>query len=139
MKPGGTEGGSATFLGGAGLLVGGLGLYLFLDSVRVTSGNAGWISGWLYGSTGWETTSMGLLFAPFFLGVVTMFYDSQLAVGRWLTGLGILIIILEILSRVRFVFDMKTSHLLLVLAMMAAGTGMVLRSFRDGGGDPNAS
>ena len=46
MKPGGTEGGQAAFKAGVGLLLAGLALYLFFDSVYVTTGGGGWISGW---------------------------------------------------------------------------------------------
>ena len=39
---------------------------------------------------------------------------------------------IEILSRIQFLMQMKTSNLLLMLGMIAAGMGMMLRSFRDG-------
>jgi hypothetical protein len=40
--------------------------------------------------------------------------------------------VIEILSRIQFLMQMKTSNLLLMLGMVAAGIGMMLRSFRDG-------
>ena len=41
-------------------------------------------------------------------------------------------IFVEILSRVRFVLNMKTSSLLLVLGMVAAGAGLLARSYMIG-------
>ena len=78
MKPGGTEGGEKAFIAGLGLVLFGLGLYLFLDSVRVTSAPSGWISGRMNGGRGMgETTSMGLVFVPFLVGIVVLFFGSE--------------------------------------------------------------
>ena len=134
MKPGGSDGGTGEFIGGLGLLLTALGLYLFLDSVRVTSDGAGMVSSWLHGGTGWDTASKGIVFLPFFAGVVALFFDSKMRLGWWLLGTGVAIILLEILSRLRFVFDMKTSHLVLILTVFFGGIGLVLRSFRQGAG-----
>jgi hypothetical protein len=38
---------------------------------------------------------------------------------------------IEILSRIRFQMGMPVSNLLLMLGMIAAGIGMMLRSFKD--------
>ncbi|MGJ8698259.1 MAG: hypothetical protein ACSHYF_18205 [Verrucomicrobiaceae bacterium] len=135
MKPGGTEGGEKAFLAGAGLILFGLGLYLFLDSVRVTSAPYGWVSGRFGGRGGMgETTSMGIIFVPFLAGVVVLFFDAGKRWAWWLAGLGLAVITVEILSRVRFVLDMKTTHLLLVMGMVAAGAGLLLRSYVIGSG-----
>ena len=131
MKPGGTEGGVAEFKGGIGVIVAATALYLFFDSVHVGAHGAGLMAGYLgLGST----TSAGLIFLPFIIGVAMMFYDSSSRLGAALFWGGLGVIAVEILSRVRFSFDMKTSHLLLVLAMFGAGVGLILRSFRDGSG-----
>ena len=131
MKPGGTEGGEKAFIAGAGLLLFALGLYLFLDSVKVTSAPFGAISGRMgRGGQGmWETTSMGIIFVPFLAGVVVLFFDAEKRWAWWLTGLGLAVIVIEIISRIRFILDMKTTHLLLVLGMIAAGAGLLLRSY----------
>ena len=132
MKPGGTEGGERAFLTGAGLVLLGLGLYLFLDSVQVTSAPYGWISSRMGGRGGggiWETTSTGLIFVPFLAGVMILFFDAEKKWPWWLAGLGLAMICIEILSRVRFILNMKTTHLLLVLAMVAAGAGLLARSY----------
>lgn len=130
MKPGGTHGGSGSFLMGGGLILVALGMYLFLDSVRVQSGQYGWVSGAIgRGRQGMETTSMGIVFVPFLIGVAVLFYDSTKRWAWWLFGLGLGVIVVEILSRIRFVLEMKTTHLLMIMVMVAAGAGMALRAF----------
>ncbi len=133
MNPGGTQGGNGLFAAGMGLVLAALGMYLFFDSVRVTAGNYGWVSGWLGGYMGsFQSTSMGVIFVPFMLGVATLFFDASKKWAWALTIVGLAIIALEILSRIRFEMNMKTSHLLMILAMIAAGFGMLARSFKDG-------
>ena len=136
MKPGGSDGGEQAFITGAGLVLFALGLYLFLDSVQVTSAPFGWVSGRMGRGGGGggmlETTSMGLIFVPFLLGVVVLFYDAEKKWAWWLSGLGLAIICVEILSRVRFVLTMKTTSLLIVLGMVAAGAGLLARSYMVG-------
>ena len=48
---------------------------------------------------------------------------------RWYRGIGTLAI--EILSRIQFLFQMKTTHLLGMIVLFAAGVGLMLRSYRD--------
>ena len=48
---------------------------------------------------------------------------------RWYLGIGTLAI--EILSRIQFLFQMKTTHLLGMIVLFAAGVGLMLRSYRD--------
>lgn len=131
LKPGGTEGGDSLFLAGGGLCLLGLGLYLLLDSVRVVSGDFGALSGMLNRGGGMgETTSMGLIFVPFIIGSAVLFYDAAKKWAWGLAGFGLLVIIIEILSRIRFVLNMKTTSLLLIFVMMAAGAGLLARAYR---------
>jgi len=129
---GGTEGGAGKFLIGFGLAA--LALYLFFDSVRVATGDLGLFSGLARrhaGSGMWETTSMGLLFVPFFLGVLALFYDARM---KWAWGLmwfGVAVLVIEILSRIRFFLNMKTTHLLGMIVLFAAGAALMIRSYRD--------
>ena len=53
MKPGGSEGGEGAFVLGAGLVLCALGIYLFFDSVRVTSGGC-WCDFGPDGARGWR-------------------------------------------------------------------------------------
>jgi len=140
---GGTEGGLGMFTAGIGVFLAGLALYLFLDSVHASTMGAGVLSGAIGRRGGmWETTSMGILFVPFFLGVIALFYNSRMKWAWWLTYFGIGILVVEIFSRIRFRLEMKMTSLLLVIVLFSAGIGLILRSYRDkgttkdsGGGD----
>ncbi len=137
---GGTEGGAGKFLIGFGLAA--LALYLFFDSVRVATGDLGLFSGLARRHAGgglWETTSMGLLFVPFFLGVLALFYDARL---KWAWGLmwfGVAVLVIEILSRIRFFLNMKTTHLLGMIVLFAAGAALMIRSYREEGASQGAA
>lgn len=131
---GGTEGGTGEFLLGFGLAV--LGLYLFFDSVRASTEIHGVVSGMLRRGQGhgiWDTTSMGIIFVPFLIGVIALFYDSSMRWAWVLMWIGLAVIAIEILSRVRFRMDMKTTHLLGMMVLFGAGAGLMLRSYRDQG------
>lgn len=131
LKPGGTEGGETLFLTGGGLSLCGLGLYLLLDSVRVVSGDYGAISGMMNRRGGMgETTSMGIIFVPFLIGAAVLFYDAAKKWAWWLAASGLAIIVIEILSRIRFVLNMKTTHLLLIFVMISAGAGLLAKAYR---------
>jgi len=129
---GGTPGGTGMFF--VGLLLAAVGLYLFLDSVQVITNQMGWMSGgfnrFAMGGNS-PTTSTGILFVPIFIGLVLLFYNSRLMSGWVLFYLGLAILVIEILSRIQFMMQTKTSHLLLMLGMIAAGIGLMLRSFRE--------
>ena len=131
LKPGGTEGGDTLFLTGGGLALFGVGLYLLLDSVRVVSGDYGALSGMMNRRGGMgTTTSMGIIFVPFLIGATVLFYDAAKKWAWWLASAGLAIIVIEILSRVRFVLNMKTTSLLLIFLMIAAGAGLLARAYR---------
>jgi hypothetical protein len=129
---GGTEGGLGQFAIGFGLAM--LALYLFFDSIRVSSG-IGMVSRGLFGGRGsggfWETTSMGIVFMPFFLGVLALFYDAKQKWAWWLMWLGVAVMAVEIISCMRFRFDIKTTHFLGMLTLFAAGAAMMMRSYRE--------
>lgn len=134
MNPGGTEGGTAKFIIGCLLCV--VSVWLFFDSVRVVSSGFGAVSGAMhgYGRRGggaMETTSMGIIFVPFFIGLVALFYNARLKWGWVLFWVGLAIVIIEMVSRLRFRFDMKSSHLMMMIVMFAAGAGLALKGLRE--------
>jgi hypothetical protein len=130
---GGTQGGVGMFFIGLCLAIGAT--WLFFDSVRVGTAGYGWMSGAFHGWRGrggggmLETTSMGIIFVPFFLGVLALFYNSKQKWAWILTTVGVGIIAVEILSRLRFMMYMKTSSLILMIVMFAAGCAFMLRSY----------
>lgn len=130
VKPGGTEGGVILFFGGVVLAA--LAVWFFFDSVIVTTAGHGWLSGAIGGHRGGgagNTASMGVLFVPLVLGLIILFYNAKSPAGWILTGLGVVILVIEILSRVRFAMSLKTTHLILMFVMFAAGIGMLLRGY----------
>jgi len=135
IGPGGTEGGLGKFV--LGLVLAAASLYFFFDSVRVDTTGSGWISGGLRGRGGgggrglWDTTSMGIVFLPFFIGIIALFYDSKKKWAWTVTWIGLAIIVIEILSRIRFMMNIKTSHLMIMFVTFAAGAGLMLQSYRD--------
>lgn len=131
---GGTPGGLSEF--SIGIVLAGLAVYLFLDSVTVSTGIgviAGSLNGIFGGMVG-NTASSGLVFIPFFIGVTALFYDSRQRWGWTVMYLGLAFIIIEIMSQIRFLVQMKVSHLLGIIVLLAAGTGLMLRSYRDQSG-----
>ena len=133
LEPGGRPGGEVKFLIGSVLAV--IGVWLFFDSVQFTSAHGGLISNALGrngGGGGYrETTSMGILLVPLFAGVVGLFFDVR---QRWawiLTGLGIAVLGVEIVSRFRPVFAVKATHLFLMILLIAGGLGLMLRGYLE--------
>ncbi len=131
---GGTPGGLNLFVGGAALSA--VSAWFFVDSVRVTTYGNGWVSRGLGGIGG--TGSMGVIFLPFFIGVVGLFYDASKRWGWALMGVGLAVIVIEILSRLRFFLDLKLSHFMIMLISFAAGLGLMLRALRAMPADPDA-
>jgi len=129
---GGTEGGTGMF--GLGVVMALAAVYIFFDSIRVSTGHAGVVSG-LIGGGGQgrliETTSMGIVFVPFFAGVFSLFVNSRQKWAWVLTYAGIAILAIEVLSRVRFVIDTKLTHFLVVIVLFAAGCAFMFRSYRE--------
>lgn len=128
---GGTEGGIGLWT--AGFALAALSLWFLFDSVNVSTGTHGLFSGFMRSQFqgSFQTTSMGLIFVPFFLGVVALFYDAK---WKWAWGLmyvGLGIISIEILSHIRFIMHMKSSHLLLLIVLFGAGVAMMLRSYKE--------
>ena len=136
---GGTDGGVGLFF--FGLVMAVAGVYFFFDSVRVHAGHAGALSGMMGGGRGRggiiDTTSMGILFVPFFIGVFALFVDAHRKWAWILTYVGIAILAIEILSRIRFIVDTKLTHLLGMIVLFAAGCALMFRSYRDGGSSIN--
>jgi uncharacterized protein len=129
MQPGGTKGGTGEFIGGLALTA--LGFWLILDSVQVHTGRVGWFSGVIGGARGgaWGSTSMGIVFVPFLIGVFVLFFDARAKWAWFLSVLGLLVVLIEILSRIQFVMNSKTSHVLLMLGMIAGGAGLMFKAY----------
>ncbi|MEO0414511.1 MAG: hypothetical protein AAF226_06110, partial [Verrucomicrobiota bacterium] len=137
LEPGGRPGGEVKFLIGA--ILTGIGLWLFFDSVRFSSGHGGLISGMMRGGRGGggggrgmgETTSMGIILVPLFIGVIALFFDVKKAWAWCVTGFGILVLAVEIVSRLRPIFEVKATHGIMMLVLIAGGLGFMLKGYMD--------
>jgi hypothetical protein len=133
IKPGGSEGGVGKFM--LGLLLSAVALYFFFDSVRMSTRGAGLISGGLRGRGGGgglgETTSMGIIFLPFIVGLIALFYNAKQKWAWAVTWIGVAVLAIEILSRIRPHLEIKTSHLMIMMVTFSAGVGLILQSYRD--------
>jgi len=120
---------------GLGVILAVAAVYIFFDSVRVSTGHAGVVSGLIDGGRGQgrliETTSMGIVFLPFFLGVFSLFVNAHRKWAWVLTYAGMAILAIEVLSRVRFIIDTKMTHFLAMLILFAAGCALIFRSYRE--------
>lgn len=133
---GGTEGGVETFLIGLGLA--GLGIYLFFDSVHMSTAGMGLVSGMMGRGRGghgggmgmWETTSMGIVFVPFAIGVFCLFVNARRTWAWVLTHIGLAIIAIEILSRIRFLINTKLTHFLGMLILFLFGCALMFKSYK---------
>ena len=105
-------------------------LWFLFDSVRVSSGGHGAITGFIHQrmNNGFETASMGLIFVPFVLGIISLIYTEGKKWTWFLTFSGISIILIEMLSRIRFLMNIKSSYLIIIFIMFSIGLGLILKS-----------
>jgi hypothetical protein len=117
---GGTSGGLAPFLCGFVLAV--AGAYLLLQRVTVAS-SGGW---YFYGYN-----AFGLSLVPFFAGVGVLAYSGKNLLGWLLMVAGFTIILAGVLMNLQIWFSPTSLFdTLLILLMLAAGLGLMLRALR---------
>ena len=123
---GGTRGGIGEFV--AGIILLGVGGYLFLDNVVVTTG---WDGGWGRFGVGRFTTSFGVALLPLMGGVALLFYDGSSKLGWVLTIASAVAIFVGIVTSLT-VHWRQTSLLvaILIFIAIAGGVGLVARSLR---------
>ena len=116
---GGTSGGVPTFLLGVGMAS--AGAYLLTSRVMVHTG------GWRI----WGYSGFGLSLIPLLLGIGMLFFDGRSLLGKLLTFIGLVIIFAAIISNMDIYFAQTTLFAtLMMLALLAGGIGLVLRSLR---------
>ena len=116
---GGTPGGVWTFLAGLAMVV--VGGYLLLNQVTVHSGFWSWFGG----------NTFGLTLLPLLVGIGFLFFDARSAVGWVLTALGALIIVAGIIANLQIYFQPTSLYnTLIMLALVAGGLGLIVRSLR---------
>ena len=118
--PGGTPGGTSTFLGGLALVIGGG--YLILNQVTITTGT------WSF----YGYNAFGLSLIPLLIGIGILFFSGRSAVGWFLTLGGALIILVGIIANLHIFFQPTSLfNTLLMLGALAGGLGLIARSLRS--------
>jgi uncharacterized protein len=116
---GGTSGGIGTFFLGLALLV--IGLYLFLSRVIVVS-NFGTLFGF---------SSFGAALIPLILGIALLFFNAK-SIAGWVLSIGSFTVIVVgiILNLTAFFMPTNLPVTLLMLGLIGAGGGLMLRAFK---------
>lgn len=122
---GGTPGGIVPFLLGAGMTV--AGGYLFLSSLRILHG----FWGGLFAVGDFNVTG-GIIMIPFLIGIGIIFYDRSRWYGWVLAAGSLLTLMVGAIASVRFSFaGLSAFDLIVILALLFGGIGLMLRSIRD--------
>lgn len=117
---GGTPGGIGRFF--IGVIMVGIGAYLFLSQVEVTTT---WGRFWGY-------NSFGLSLVPLLLGIGVLFYNGRSVAGWVLTILGFGFIVAGILMHLDIYFRPTSLYnTLVMLVLLAGGFGMIARSLQS--------
>ena len=74
---------------------------------------------------------MGVVLVPLFIGVVALFFDVKKRWAWGLTGIGLVILAVEVVSRFRPVMEIKATHLFILIVLIAGGLGLMLRGYLD--------
>ena len=116
---GGTPGGLGEFFAGLAMAAGGG--YLLLNQVTGTSGY------WQL----WGYNAFGISLIPLLIGIAMVFFDGRSKLGWLLTAFGALVILLGIITNLT-IFFRPTSlfNTLIILALLAAGIGLIARSVK---------
>jgi len=116
---GGTPGGMGQFF--AGFIMAGVGAYLLLNQVQVTT------SWWHF----WGTNTFGLSLLPMLIGIGILFFNGKSVAGWILALLGFAIIIAGILMNMDIYFRQTSLYnTLVMLVLLAGGFGLIVRSLR---------
>lgn len=123
---GGTSGGFMNFF--AGLAMMGVGFYMLLNKIIVTS-SFGMGSG-LYRMGSVSVTS-GMIFIPMIIGIMVIFYDYKKLWGWALAVVSFAAMIFGVISSVQIRMTTMSSFDAIVIFILAfGGLGMFLRSFK---------
>jgi hypothetical protein len=118
---GGTPGGMKTFLLGLVMLI--AGGYLLFDHVQVGGGF------WHWGGFGGHSTSFGITLIPLLFGIGILFVNGKSFVGRFLTGAGLLVILVGIIANLDLRFHQTSLfNMLVMFVLIVGGIGLIVRS-----------
>jgi hypothetical protein len=120
---GGTPGGIGEFF--VGVLVAAVGFYLLFSHVQVHS------SYWSFMGLGGAGRSFGVSLIPLLFGIGILFVNGRSALGWFLAVGGLLFILAGVLMNLDIYFrSTSLMNTLIMLAMIAAGLGLVVKGMR---------
>lgn len=132
---GGTKGGIGRYLIGLTMMC--VGGYIFLSKIMVTSGALAGGFGFgsrLYSAGGFNVTG-GMIFIPFIIGVIMIFWNSRNPFGWILSALSVIALIGGIIASISMrLMPMSAFDILVLLVLMGGGAGLFfssLKSFED--------
>ena len=120
---GGTSGGIVEFF--VGLALAGIGVYLFLDRVQVHT------SFWHFAG---GRSAFGVVLLPLLFGIAILFFNGKSKLGWVLAIGGLAAILVGVISNLDIYFAPTSLVVtLIMLGMLAAGLGLIVRSLRPHG------
>lgn len=107
-----------------GVILLGVGTFMFTNQVSVSSS---WYS-WGFLRFGAYNFSNGLVVMPLIIGIIWMFFNSKSIIAKVITTLGAIFIIITIIMSINIRFERTSLYVyLMIIGMMAAGSGLILR------------
>jgi hypothetical protein len=118
---GGTPGGMRTFL--LGIIMTVVGGYLLMNQVTVYGGF------WNFGFLGGYGRSFGITLLPLLFGIGILFVDGRSFAGRFLVGVGMLVIVTGVIANLDIHFRQTSLfNLLVILVLLVGGIGLIVRA-----------
>lgn len=125
---GGSDGGTATFVVGLIMMIGGA--YLLLNSIIVRP-NMG-LGAVAFSAGGFPVTS-GFIMIPLAFGIGFIFYNSNSWLGWIVAGMSIIALVFGVIANMQLQFArLSLLDLIIILTLLVGGLGLFLRSLRAG-------
>jgi hypothetical protein len=125
---GGTSGGTSGFF--TGLIMMAVGFYMLLNKITITSGFGMGSSIYRFGGSYNLTT--GMIFIPFIIGIIMIFYNSKKPWGWVLSVASLSAMIFGVISTVQIRMQSMSSFDAIIIFILAfGGLGMFLKSLKE--------
>ena len=125
---GGSDGGTASFVVGLIMMIGGA--YLLLNSIIVRP-NMGF--GAVAFRAGGLPVTSGFIMIPLAFGIGFIFYNSRSWLGWIVAGMSIIALVFGVIANMQLQFArLSVLDLIIILTLLVGGLGLFLRSLRAG-------